>query len=107
MKHKDLESKSKEELIQLLNDFYSSPYINVYFSIKKQLDKLAHTIESATIDVDEKSFDSFIKWGEKSLIIADNVEGLLAKMDASILREETEKRLRAEEGTIESYINNG
>lgn len=96
------ERQAKDKLI----DLYASPYIKVYFSLKTQIDKLSKEIEDAEIDFKEDSvlFKNFMQWGKESLTITSNLEQIISKIDRDVLREEAEKRTRAEEGTIESYV---
>lgn len=106
MTRKDLQGKTKDELIEIVEKIYQSPYLGIYFSIQSQLDKLATEIEGAPITIEEKTFDSFLKWGEKSLIIADNLQSILAKIDVDILVAEKEKRLQAKSGSPEAFRRN-
>lgn len=106
MTRKDLQSKSKDELIDMVESLYNSPYVEVYFSIKSQADRLAKAIEKADIDFleDTAPFKNFITWSKESLGIMDNLEKILSKIDRDILLKEKEKRLAAEETSVESYI---
>jgi hypothetical protein len=106
MKRKDLSSKSKEELIDIIEQFYNSPYVDIYFSIKKQVKKLSSEIEKTTIDFKEDSapFKNFMQWGKESLNLANNLQEILSKIDSDILVEEQKKRASAGEGTVEDYI---
>jgi hypothetical protein len=106
MTRKDLQGKTKEELIDIVERIYSSPYLGIYFSIQNQLDKLAKEIEYAPITIEERTFDSFLKWGEKSLVIADNLQAIIAKIDSDTLTAEKDKRLKAKTGSPESFRRN-
>lgn len=101
----EIKSKSKEELEQIVYSIHQSPYLNVYFSIKGQLDKLAKEIENAPITIEEpKLFDSFLKWTEKSLTATNNLQEILEKIDREVLLKAKEERLSATETSVESYI---
>jgi hypothetical protein len=105
MRREELESKSKKELVDKLEEFYRSPLLPIYFSIKGQLEILAEQVEEADIDFgneESKMFKNFILWSEKSLIIGQNIEGLASMIDKETLVEETKKRLAAREGSVES-----
>lgn len=106
MNLRDIESLTEREAKDLLREFYNSPYCDVYFSIKSQIQKLSKEIETAEIDFKEDSapFKNFVTWSEKALTITSNLEQILAKIDKSILQEQQEQRTKAEEGTVESYI---
>jgi hypothetical protein len=106
MTRKDLQGKTKEELIDIVESLYSSPYIEVYFSVKAQTDKLAKKIEDAEINFleDTAPFKNFILWSKESLTIMDNLEKILSKIDRDILAKAKEKRLAAPETSLESYI---
>ena len=106
MKRKDLSSKSKEELIDIIEQFYNSPYVDIYFSIKRQIRRLANEIEKTKIDFKEDSapFKNFMQWGKESLTLANNLQEILSKIDKEILVEEQKKRTDAEPTTVESYI---
>lgn len=106
MKAEDVDKLSGAEAKELLKEFYNSPYCDIYFSIKTQIRKLSKEIETAEIDFKEDNapFKNFIQWSKESLTMATNLEQILAKIDRTILAEQSEKRLSAEEGTLESYI---
>jgi len=106
MKAEDIDALSENEAKELLKEFYNSPYCDVYFSIKSQIKKLSKEIEDANIDFKEESapFKNFVTWSEKSLTITSNLEQILSKIDKTILAEQQERRTKAEDGTVESYI---
>jgi hypothetical protein len=106
MKVEQIDALSEREAKELLLEFYNSPYCDVYFSIKSQIKKLSKEIENAQIDFKEDSapFKNFVTWSEKSLTITSNLEQILAKIDTSILLELQERRVKAEDGSVESYI---
>lgn len=106
MKAEEIDGLTEEEAKDRLKKFYQSPYIAPYFSVAKQLEKLSEEIENADISIEEKTFDSFIKWGEKSLIISDNLQVIQSKIDADVLAGEKEKRLSAKSGSVESRRRN-
>lgn len=106
MKAEDIDNLSEREAKERLKRIYESPYIKPFFSIQNQLDNLSTEIENATIKIDEKTFDSFIKWGEKSMIIADNLQTMLSRIDSEILEQEKEKRLSAKKGSVEARRKN-
>lgn len=101
---KEIRSKSKKELEDILIDIYQSPYAGIYFSIKSQLDRLSKEIEEAEISLESKSYDNFMKWTEKSLTAAQNMDGLLGLIDPDILRREREKRLEADDYSPEAFV---
>jgi hypothetical protein len=109
MKTEDLQKKSKEELIDIVENFYGSPFVNIYFSVKTQADKLSKQIEEADIDFKDDSapFKNFVLWSKESLTILDNIEKILAKIDKDILIKAQEKRVSAEDTTPESYVRKG
>lgn len=106
MKAQDIDKLGLNEAKELLKEFYNSPYCDIYFSIKSQIKKLSKEIEEADIDFKEDNapFKNFIQWSKESLTMANNLEQILSKIDRNILAEQSEKRLSAEEGTLESYI---
>jgi hypothetical protein len=104
MTQKEIKSKSKQELEEILIDIYASPYIPIYFSIKDQLKKLAEEIEGATINLGSKDYDHFLKWGEKAPVIAEGLKNILSKIDPATLREEQKRKASAEDTSVESYI---
>jgi hypothetical protein len=106
MKSEEIDKLTEREAKDLLQEFYNSPYCDIYFSIKGQIKKLSKDIENTSIDFIEDSapFKNFIIWGEKSLTLANNLEQILSKIDKSILQEQQDKRLAADEGSVESYI---
>ena len=106
MKVEQIDALSEKEAKELLLEFYNSPYCDVYFSIKSQIKKLSKEIENAQIDFKEDSapFKNFVTWSEKSLTITSNLEQILAKIDKSILLEQQEHSVKAEDGSVESYI---
>jgi len=99
-----IKSKPREELEAMLIDIYRSPLLPIYFSIKKQMDKLASEIEEADISLGSKDYDQFLKWGEKAPLISDGLTNILSKIDPAILRAEQDKRLKAEELSVESFV---
>lgn len=106
MKVEQIDALSEKEAKELLLEFYNSPYCDVYFSIKSQIKKLSKEIENAQIDFKEDSapFKNFVTWSEKSLTITSNLEQILAKIDKTILQEQQDRRTKAEDGSVESYI---
>lgn len=106
MKSEEIDKLTEVEAKDLLKDFYNSPYCDIYFSIKNQIKKLSKEIENTKIDFIEDSapFKNFIVWGEKSLAITNNLQEILTKIDKKILQEQQNKRLAADEGSVESYI---
>lgn len=106
MKAEEIDKLTEKEAKKLLKEFYNSPYCDVYFSIKTQIKKLSKEIENADIDFKEDSapFKNFVTWSKDSLTITSNLEQILAKIDKSILQEQQDKRVMAEDGSVESYI---
>jgi hypothetical protein len=106
MKAEQIDSLSELEAKELLKEFYNSPYIGIYFSMKTQVEKLSKEIEKAEIDFKEDSapFKNFITWGKEALTLTSNIEQILAKIDKTILKEQQDRRTKAEEGSVESYI---
>jgi len=102
----DIHSLSKEELQERLKTFYASPYINVYFAVKNQMDNLSKQIEEAKIrfDDEDKLFDAFIKFGDKFEKISNSLETIRQKIDKETLEKEKDKRLSAKAGSVESFI---
>ena len=78
---------------------YTYLYILIFFYLSKE-------IEKTKIDFKEDSapFKNFVTWSEKSLTITSNLEQILAKIDKTILQEQQERRTKAEDGSVESYI---
>lgn len=107
MTAKEIDALSEDEAKEQLKEFYNSPYCDIYFSIKTQITNLSKEIEKTKIDFKEDSapFKNFITWSKESLTVTNNLEQILAKIDKNILKEQREKRVAAEEGTVESYIN--
>lgn len=106
MKAEDIDKLSEAEAKDMLREFFRSPYIRPYLSLQTQLDKLSLEIEKADIEIGEKTFDSFIKWGEKAVTIADNIMTLRSKIDTSELLKEKRERTKAKEGTPEAMRRN-
>lgn len=106
MKSVDIDNLSEEEAKELLKEFYNSPYIGIYFSMKTQIDRLSKDIEKTKIDFKEDSapFKNFITWGKESLTMINNLDEVLSKIDKTILKEQQERRTKAEDGSLESYI---
>lgn len=106
MKAEDIDNLTENEAKELLKEFYNSPYIGIYFSMKTQIEKLSKDIEKSSIDFKEDSapFKNFISWSKESLTITSNLEQILAKIDKTILKEQQERRTKAEDGSVESYI---
>lgn len=106
MKAKEIDSLTEREAKELLKEFYNSPYIGIYFSIKTQVDRLAKDIETTSIDFKEDSapFKNFMTWTKESLTVTTNLEQILSKIDKTILSEQLERRTKAEDGSVESYI---
>jgi hypothetical protein len=102
----EIDKLSASEARGLLKTIYNSPYINIYFSLKNQMDKLSKEIEASDIDFkqDGASFKNFIAWGKDALTITNNLEQILSKIDVSALKEQEQIRTRAEVGTVESYV---
>lgn len=83
MTEDEIKKLSKGELIEKLIEVYSSPYYDVYTATKTQLLNLASEIKNAKIKFsdDDKTFDAFIKWGEKVEKITDSLESIMKKMN--------------------------
>ena len=106
MKAEEIDNLTESEAKELLKEFYNSPYIGIYFSMKTQIEKLSKEIEKAKIDFKEDSapFKNFITWGKEALTMINNLDQILAKIDKAILKEQQERRTQAEDGSVESYI---
>lgn len=103
----NFKEKSKEELIEILEEFYNNPNIDIYFAIKKQLINLANQIEEAKIkfeDEDTTQFKNFLQFSKESVVISKNLKEIQSGIDARILSEEKKKRNSAEMGSVESFI---
>jgi len=100
----DLKNKSKEELINILEDVYKIPYFNIYFSYRDKLDALSTQINNLQIDIsgsDDKSFDNFVKLGDKMPKIIEMLEIIRSKIKPEDLEIEDKKRGARYEDRIE------
>jgi hypothetical protein len=102
----DYSKLSKEELVRMVEEFYSSPYIRVYMATKKQLDNIADEIEKSHIpfDEDNKLFKAFLSWGDKARKISEDLDYIHQKIDPEELKKAKQDRTKAKIGTLENFV---
>lgn len=103
-KRKLFELMNKEELINELLKFYSNPNIGIYLSIETQLNNLSKLIKSHTFSINGKDFENFLKWAEKSPVIANSLSELRKLLDPAELVKERDKKAEAKPATVEHYL---
>lgn len=104
----DLNSLSKEELIEKLENLYRQPYIQrTIETLIDKIDEVNDLFDQTTIDVtsdQDRSFANFVSWGEKVIKIADSINVLLERLDPEIRAEMKRKVEIASDVSLEGMI---
>lgn len=101
----DYNRMTKEELIDKLRSYESSPLLDIYVATQTQLKNIAKEIKEANIPFEEgnKLFEAFIKWGKESLTISENLEKIKQKLDPEELKRVRKDKTEARVGSVESF----
>jgi hypothetical protein len=105
MKHSYIDKLDLPEAKRILKKVFDSPLLNVYISMKKQVDDITSQIENTPIvfGQDSDEFNEFIKWGDKVQKLTDLIYDLEKKIDPTELARAKRARLKPSELKPEFY----
>lgn len=108
MTESEIDSLTESEAKQKLKAFFKHPAVDIYFSVKGQMENMAAQIEALDIDITDKDnkhiTDVIMEFANKGANIAETMTKLRSQIDAETFLKEKQKRLQPKRDSQEYYV---
>ena len=105
----EIKAMTPEEMERKLILIYSKPTVlSNYLTIQEKIENINKQFSNGHIDVfsdkDDAAFDRFLKFSKMARDIEEDQLERLTLLDEDVLAAERDKRLKAKEGSLESFV---
>lgn len=108
MTESEIDDLNEKEAKQKLKSFFKHPAVDIYFSVKSQMESMAAQIERLDVDITDKEnkhvTDVIMEFANKGAQISETMTKLRSQIDAETFLKEKQKRLQPKRDSPEYYV---